>query len=318
MTVGDSARTLLARSRLRWAAKASPSTTLIAVVGNCQAAPLARELSSGIWGNSTKVIALPAVHEITPADLPAIRQVLARANVLVTHQVKEDYRGLPIGTAQLVELLPRTATLLTVPVLYYEGQLPFQVYVRRAGFDLSESLPITSYADARTLVAVSRGYSIAETVDFVSAWETPKEAVVANHERSLAELGKRERSLDVAISGVLARNLTAERMFFTVNHPTTAALRLVADEVLDVLNVEPGTSRPHQAQLDHLVTPVEPHVARALSIEFESTDDWICDGRLISARTVIEAHYRWFVANREVVDGALAEHAARLRLLSLA
>ncbi|WP_241490615.1 WcbI family polysaccharide biosynthesis putative acetyltransferase, partial [Microbacterium testaceum] len=67
------------------------------VVGNCQAESLRLVIAS----EALPAIRIPAVHELTATDAARLHDVLARASFLVAQPVRDDYRGLPLGTAQL-------------------------------------------------------------------------------------------------------------------------------------------------------------------------------------------------------------------------
>ena len=70
---------------------------LVALVGPGQASRLL--LGAGDV-TSTR---LPAVHELTEADLKPLRELLAATDLLVTQPIADDYRGLPVGAHQLAD-----------------------------------------------------------------------------------------------------------------------------------------------------------------------------------------------------------------------
>ena len=80
--------------------------SLLVVVGNCQAESTRKLLMS--TGHFTGERIAP-VHELEAADLDWFAPLIRRADVLVTQPIRDGYRGLPVGTRQLRELLPRTA-----------------------------------------------------------------------------------------------------------------------------------------------------------------------------------------------------------------
>ncbi|WIM73517.1 WcbI family polysaccharide biosynthesis putative acetyltransferase [Corynebacterium suedekumii] len=56
--------------------------------------------------------------------------VLAHTDVLVTQPIRDSYRDLPLGTAELAALLPDGARTIIYPVLRYDGLFPYQAIIR--------------------------------------------------------------------------------------------------------------------------------------------------------------------------------------------
>ena len=71
---------------------------LLVVVGNCQAESTRKLLMS--TGHFTGERIAP-VHELEAADMGWFLDLVARADVLVTQPIRDNYRGLPVGTRQL-------------------------------------------------------------------------------------------------------------------------------------------------------------------------------------------------------------------------
>ena len=75
---------------------------LLVVVGNCQAESYRLLLDAG----DLRTQRIPALHELTPADVPPLLELLSRTDFLVSQPTVDDYRGLPVGTRQLHAVLP--------------------------------------------------------------------------------------------------------------------------------------------------------------------------------------------------------------------
>ena len=93
------------------------------------------------------------VHELEAADMGWFLDLVARADVLVTQPIRDNYRGLPVGTRQL----RTSARRVVVPVLRFDGLMPHQAIIRDPD-DPSLNPPVVPYHDLRTLVAAA-GYA---------------------------------------------------------------------------------------------------------------------------------------------------------------
>ena len=142
-----------------------------------------------------RAVRIPPVFELTESDLGPLRRLAARASVLVAQPVKDDYRDLPLGTAQVAALLPAGSTVVRWPVLRCAAYHPFQAIIRDPR-DESRDPPVVPYHDLRTLASARTG------LDLLTA-DIPASACRGVAEASLAELRRRERSqCDIPISDV--------------------------------------------------------------------------------------------------------------------
>ena len=94
---------------------------LLVVVGNCQAESFRLLLDAG----DLRTQRVPALHELTAADVVDLHELLSRADLLIGQPTSDDYRGLPVGTRQLRAVLPAGARVALVPSLRYAGLHPF-------------------------------------------------------------------------------------------------------------------------------------------------------------------------------------------------
>ena len=121
---------------------------LLVVVGNCQAESYRLLLDAG----DVRTQRIPALHELTPADVPPLLELLSRTALLVSQPTVDDYRGLPVGTRQLHAALPPSARTALVPSLRYAGLHPFHLLVHPPGLDRPDP-PLVPYHDVRTVLA---------------------------------------------------------------------------------------------------------------------------------------------------------------------
>src|ERR1700761_5821746 len=123
--------------------------------------------------------------------MPALERLLARCAVVLTQPIRDDYRGLPVGTRQVAATVGPAVRLLRWPVIRYTGLHPYSAIVRHPQ-DMSAVPPVVPYHDLRTLSAAAgrRGPLVNPTTY----------ALRALAQDSARELARRERRTDVGVS----------------------------------------------------------------------------------------------------------------------
>ena len=266
--------------------------------GNCQAAPLGDLLRAPLAALGLEVVDLPPVYLLTRAQVADVHALLADAALLVSQPIRDEYRVPGCATATLAGLLPPTGRLVTVPLTYYSGSLPFQVTANGAGGDRIAA-PRTDYHDLRLLAAAERGESAAEVL---ADWprQAPGDAVRRHAESSLAELQQREAACDITVSDLVAE----PGAMFTLNHPRNAVLAEVARRILAVVEPDaPPVDVPEREYLGSIRTPLE------------GASAWTIDGADVPWDVVITEHLAWYRTRPDVVRDGLARNAARRALL---
>lgn len=271
--------------------------TLGLVHGNCQAEAL-RVLLAGSPTFDVQLVRVPPVHELEPGDLPALDGLLSRSTLLIAQPVRDGYRGLPLGTAEIAGRLAPGAQVLRWPVVRWTGLHPFQAIVRA---DDGAEPPVVPYHDLRTLTG-------REPVD-------PDLPAAAEHSR--AELARREqRDTDVGVSDVLiGLGIAAAH---TLNHPGNALLIALAQRVQHSLGQPADATDPGRELLGGVRAPLEPDALAALGLDpTQARDHWLVGGQAIAAQEVLVAQRAWYATRPDVVAGGRTRHAERLAVLGL-
>ena len=265
-----------------------PRTDYGVVVGNCQAESVRLVLDS----DELPLLRVPPVYELDAADTARLHEVIAGASALIAQPVKDDYHGLPLGTRQLAASLPSSGRAVTFPIVRFTGLYPFQAALHVPGTE--EVPPLVAYHDVRTL-AEAAGIPVREHL--------PVHAVRAEAADSLAELQRRERSLDVSVS-----DLFAEPRFDlvrTVNHPGNEVILEIGSRVLRALGRPGGATDPGRPLLDAVHAPREPWVIEAWSLDSPPESGWRVNGAVVDPAEIREAHLEWYRQNPGFVRGAL-------------
>lgn len=297
--LADHATAVIARRRhyAEFFGDAPPPEGYGVVVGNCQAESIRLVISGG----SHPAVRVPAVHEMDAEDARRLHRLLAGAAFLVAQPIRDDYRNLPLGTAQVRAALPAGARTVVVPSLRYGGLHPFQAAIRVPGID--EDPPLVAYHDVRVL---------AEAAGLPVAARLPAAAVRAVAEDSLVELRRREEiGVDVVASD-LYTPVVAD-LHRTVNHPGNAVFLPLGERIVAALGA-PGTAvDPGRPILAGVQAPLEEGVVEAWGLDAEPRADWIVGGERVEVAAVAEAHRRWYADHPAFVAAAVERLAPLVR-----
>ncbi|WP_234880283.1 WcbI family polysaccharide biosynthesis putative acetyltransferase [Mycolicibacterium litorale] len=286
------------------------SAPLWLVVGNCQAEAL-RILLDAVPQRPYRTARIPPVHELQRSDLRHLDDLLAETSVLVCQPIRDDYRGLPVGTSQLIERLPAGAKVVRWPVIRYAGLYPFQVIVRHPA-DRSVTPPPVPYHDLRTIVA-ARDHRPADAQWDVEVAAAQFRAVA---DASCAELARRERAhTDVGVSDVLLRH--GAEAAHTINHPGNSVLAELATRVLRHQNVTLAVTPSPRTMLGSIHAPLEARVLAALGIDAAPRPKWQDMQRTWRPEEVHAIQLRWYETNPDYIALALERHAGTLELLGM-
>ena len=132
---------------------------LAVVYGNCTAEPLRCLLADSLaFSEAYRTEPTAAVHEISSQDTVArLRQTMAEAKLVINQPIRDNYRGMPVGSDQITSAAPPDARRLTIPALFYDGIFPYQVYVRATDSGREEIPHLAGYHDLRFVFCAAQG-----------------------------------------------------------------------------------------------------------------------------------------------------------------
>ncbi|MDQ2756542.1 MAG: WcbI family polysaccharide biosynthesis putative acetyltransferase, partial [Actinomycetota bacterium] len=244
-------------------------------------------------------------------DLAPLGALLPRLDLLVTQPVGDDYRGLPVGTRQLLARTSPGLRHVLVPSLRYAGRSPHHVLVHPPHLPQPDP-PVVPYHDLRTVVR--------------AAWEreglapppaptlTP-EAVRAVAADSVGELRRREEQHETIVASDLL-TIGAHPSMRTINHPGNDLFAALAVRVREALGLDPRPTRLTRALLNGIHAPVEPAVAAVFG-DVSPRSTWIVDGREVDVETVEREQATWYRGRGDVVDEILRRSGRQMRHLGL-
>jgi len=272
--------------------------SLLVVVGNCQAESTRKLLMS--TGHFTGERIAP-VHELEAADMGWFLDLVARADVLVTQPIRDNYRGLPVGTRQL----RTSARRVVVPVLRFDGLMPYQAIIRDP-FDPSLNPPVVPYHDLRTLAAAA-GYA--------GAAAPSPDALRRAAAMSVEQMRLREQAHGAV---VVSDYLETTPVWHTVNHPDNATLAFMASRILEALGLSDAPTAPDYEMLGGLDAPIDAAAADALGVTVTGRDRWRERGAgVIDAGEIRAAQLEFYRERPALVAHGLQRHAERIANLGL-
>lgn len=281
---------------------------LVFVWGNCQAEAL-RILLSESPSRAVRSVRMPPVHEIDHADLPCLRRLLERADILLAQPVTCDYRGLPLGTAQIARGLRPRARVVRLPSLFFAGLYPYQALVRQPGIG---DPPVVPYHDLRTILEASTGRAPVTTLA-PSAFATACRAIVEDSRRSLA---RREAAHETIVVSDVLNELSAD-LCHTINHPGNTWLLAAARRVQRALGVPEDAAEPGRVLLSSVITPLEEQVIEGLRLNVEPRRQWRCSEQVVDPDAVREAQLDFYAKNPGFVQEGMRRHATTIEALGL-
>lgn len=288
-----------------------PPGPLFMVHGNCQAESLRVLLDATLEGRNG--VRVPPVHELTSDDLPHLYRLLSRCETVISQPIVDNYRGLPLGTAEIVARTPPDTRVVKFPVMRWTALMPTLAIVRAPGVT---DPPIAPYHDLRVLVAAAEGRTSVRL-------EPPSpEAVRAARDESLHQLRTRQ-SAHGTVDAASVFEAAGANAAHVINHPGNPVLRGVAEAILDELG-EPGhVADPGRVLLGGIRAPILASTLDALGLNAEDLDGgprdhWIIRGEQVSEQDIAAEHLRWYAHNPTVVAAGLARHERLIKTLGLA
>ncbi|WP_226583481.1 WcbI family polysaccharide biosynthesis putative acetyltransferase [Acuticoccus sediminis] len=231
----------------------------IAVVGNCQARPLAQIIQAML---PNAVLTEPViVHLARPAEEEAVMERLSGADVILAQLVADNYPVPFVRNSALKEAFGERVFLWLN--LFYRGYNPELTYYRQMP-NADRRFPLGDYHIRTVYEAFQAGLGVGETVARLADPDWNRQTYGAVAAESLEELRRREAPLPVKIVDDIAEREAHERLFFTFNHPALQLLADYAAKLLGALGLAPRFQIVNGMigePLSQIVVPVNPGAA---------------------------------------------------------
>lgn len=161
-----------------------------------------------------------------------------------------------------------------------------------------------AYGDRVIVAAVDRGMTGSEALEYyLEGWETYKIDLDRLLKLEAARLAARDSHCDVKMADAIVERFRKERLFWTVNHPTTVLLRELIEKLLSCCGVAypviedadmDATLQMHfppAGPLGIIGVPIHPKVAEHFQLEWYDPGERYClwDGSAYSYREYFKA-----------------------------
>ncbi|NQV06935.1 hypothetical protein HQ535_10305 [bacterium] len=246
-------------------------TIRIAVVGNCQARPLAVAIRRIV--PRAEIVDTAIVHLLTDENEAEYAPTLEKSDLILSMLVADTYRCSFVRTNALRE---RYGDKVRVwPNLFYSGYNPELMHIRDQSHG-ARSGPLGEYHSRTIIEAWRKGHTAEEAVSLVRDIDHNRARYLGTPEESLAELSRREALTDLEIVDFIGENQQRERLFLTFNHPSwsliqEAARRLAISAGLNPVAPDPQAPLPWKIPepLGQIRLPVNAWVVSELMPQFQ-------------------------------------------------
>jgi hypothetical protein len=289
------------------------------VYGNCTAEPLRSLLADSLtFSQAYRTEPLPGAHAIaSPATAARVRRTVAQASLMIHVPVRDDYRGLPVGSHQVAADAAADATRLTYPALFYDGLFPYQAYVRASDRTRDEIPHLAGYHDLRFVFCAAQGWPFEDARDWLAGFRGHPDGIRAWAWHAQQRVRAYESSLDIRVGDRLFSSGLHHRSFFTVDHPTNATLVELAARIHAALGLTYDPVEPAHPLLGTYQTPLDADVVEALALPTDPGTSWIVKDRAHPREQLLAEHLAFYAEHPAAVDAALSEHGERMRVLGL-
>jgi hypothetical protein len=245
------------------------------VIGNCQSQPLKHTLSllcQDLRFDNLSVHLFGADRECEIDRF--IESAGAQYDHIISVGLSDDYGPLSVDNIRQT-FAGKSVTLISN--IFYTGLHPDLTYI--GGMANRLAGPLGDYHSWVTLTGYLRGYSADMIMRMFSAGVYEKLDFFSAHDRSIAELNRRDARHDVAVAPLIEAMMQDVPLFMSVNHPTAALIwaycRKIADHLAAHQGVElSGWSGAPDLLANHLglsaIYPVYPEIAAHLGVRYEA------------------------------------------------
>jgi hypothetical protein len=278
----------------------------VVVVGNCQARPIADLLVK--MSTEIEVIKVAIVHLLNSDQEDEYLPFFEDADFIITQLIQSNYPCDFVRTNVLKEKY--NDKVVTIINLFFSGYTPDWIYVRLPGKGTLKG-PMGDYHNKTIMECWSAGMSVQKTAEVLSDVEFNSSRYSDTVLKSLAELNKREKFVDVKICDFINDNYLSKRLFFTFNHPTLELLVEYAQRIIKFLSLSISCNQPMiREPLDQIILLLNRGVGFFLPLETEykgfeveefSPNIVLGKSKKYAAHELVEQFFNLYSVNSEIL-----------------
>ena len=243
----------------------------IAVVGNCQARPIAQLLQQ--MNPNIEVTTTAIVHLLKTEEEPQYAPFLEQSDMIIAQLVADNY---PCEFVRSQNLRQKYGNKVdSIVNLYFSGYNPELRYVKLPGSGLLDG-PLGAYHIQTVLDSWLEGAPTETAASRVESIEYNQKKYDGLSEKSLNDLRQREKNASVPIVDHIEANMSERKLFFTFNHPSallmqTMIQRLLAQRGISIdSSAPPSVSKLLNEPLNVFTLPVNCYIAEQMQLKFDN------------------------------------------------
>lgn len=287
----------------------------IAVVGNCQIAPIRIILQACTQGAICD--ALPSVYQLNASHEYNFMTSLEKSDVVLSQPIEDTYHVPYVRTAELKQRFGKKVIIW--PNMYFKGYNP-ECDVMRDPTHQNFHGPLQDYHSDKILLPFLLGWTKERCEQFLNDEREFDEVFYGGaFEEGLGSLRGRESRCDVVISDFIASGFEYSRLFHIMNHPSLQLIFEMARRMMSVCDIPfHDASWELFRDLDMVWTHFADnrYVHRAYGLRYERQDFFRgvelqkSDGvlgyqtggaKIYSPIQVVEAFYAFYERNRDAI-----------------
>lgn len=278
----------------------------VCILGNCQAQHL--EMMLSVACPQAQVERLPPVFMLRNDEKDSIHSRLHGADVIFAQRISREYNIDWIASDEVRSEFGEKSFIW--PNVYFDGYFPGvqYVYLPKWGKLLS---PLGEYHFDQIRSAHTAGKTVDEAVEAFSG-DRLFDSAPRPFDESLDQLRARETDVDTPISDVIADQASAQRLFYTPNHPVNGLLARMLGRLSEkaglAIAIDKAEAAPYR--LDELSIATSEAIVRRFSLPFDHAAVYrgreivavephtitLGEPRDYDARSLTEAFYRLYDA----------------------
>lgn len=284
----------------------------IAIVGNCQARPMAQIIAT--LCSNIEVVTIAIVHLLKNEEKKNFDRSFQIADFIFAQRVADNYPCTFVRTDDLKNKYGKK--VIVWPNIFYRGYNPELIYLRNVDRQPLAG-PLGDYHNQTFVEGWKNGIGTEETLKLHRSIDYNRDKYGNVPSDSLAELSMRETDCDITISKYIEKRLNRSRLFFTFNHPTLELLVYVAKALVDHVGIRhqqfrlPDNSEP----LGLVQPPPNPWVRQHYGLVHNGTQGWkglrvdginlntvkLGSGQLYNDEEIINIFFQIYSANKSIL-----------------
>ena len=174
------------------------------------------------------------------------------------------YQDVP-GVANLMADLPTDCRTVCIPKMSWRVFWPFTPKTEK-------ELRKYPYSDAYVLDLIRRGYTKEQVIKRYLQLDVHKHIDLEDvYQKNIAYLDSAHNTRDFRITDYIVDNFTKRELFFSYNHPHKDILLLVANEILNIMGLQPLDPKDAESLPslgEDFQMPIHPAIADFFRLEF--------------------------------------------------